>query len=94
MKAVVAPGGTAGGIAPETFPVALKTGTASHPRYGFHVNYIGFGPLPEPRYAFSIRLTHQRTSVRVRRAARAVTRRFLRSMAGNQPLPGVMAAGD
>ena len=93
MKAVVAPGGTAGGIAPEGFPIALKTGTASHPLYGFHVNYIGFGPLPEPRYSFSIRVTHQRTSLRVRRAARAVTQRFLRSMAGTEPSPGVMAAG-
>ena len=46
MKAVVAPGGTAAKVAPTGFPIALKTGTASHPRYGFHVNYIGFGPLP------------------------------------------------
>lgn len=82
MQAVVAPGGTAARVAPDGFPIALKTGTASHPRYGFHVNYIGFGPLPEPRYAFAVRITHQRTSQRVRRAAYAVTRRFLSSLAG------------
>ena len=31
------------------FPVAMKTGTASHPSHGFHVNYIGYGPLPDAR---------------------------------------------
>lgn len=94
MKAVVAPGGTAARIAPESFPVALKTGTASDPRYGFHVNYVGFGPLPDARYAFSVRLTHQRTSQRVRRAAYAVTRRLLQSLAGGQTPRAVLAAGE
>lgn len=94
MQAVVAPGGTAARVAPAHFPVALKTGTASHPRYGFHVNYIGFGPLPDPRFAFAVRVTHQRTSQRVRRAAYAVTRRFLRSLAGTEGAPlGVTVAG-
>lgn len=81
MEAVVQPGGTAARVAPSSFPVALKTGTASDPRTGFHVNYIGFGPQPEPRYAFAVRVTHQRTSRRVRNAAFAVTRRFLRGLA-------------
>ena len=82
MKAVVEPGGTAYRVAPSDFPIALKTGTASEPQTGFHVNYIGFGPLPEARFAFAVRITHQRTSRRVRNAAYAVTKRFLRSLAG------------
>jgi cell division protein FtsI/penicillin-binding protein 2 len=58
------------------------------------VNYIGFGPLPDPRFAFAVRVTHQRTSQRVRRAAYAVTRRFLRSLAGTEGAPlGVTVAG-
>jgi peptidoglycan glycosyltransferase len=73
----VARGGTGRGIAPPGFPVAMKTGTASHPLYGFHVNYIGFGPLPEARIAFAVRITHQRTSRRVRSAARRVSHRLL-----------------
>ena len=80
MEAVVAPGGTAALIAPESFPVALKTGTASQ--------------LPDPRYAFSVRLTHQRTSQRVRRPAYAVTRRFLQSLAGGPTPRAVVAAGE
>ena len=62
------------------FPVAMKTGTASDPRYGFHVNYIGFGPLPEARVAFCVRITHQGTSRRVRMAAVEVTARLLRKL--------------
>jgi peptidoglycan glycosyltransferase len=73
----VATRGTASRVAPPDFPVAMKTGTASHPRWGFHVNYIGVGPMPEPRLAFAIRITHQRTSRRVRYAATVVTRRLL-----------------
>ena len=73
--------GTGRGLAPWSFPIAMKTGTASHPRHGFHVNYIGVGPLPEPRIAFCVRITHQRTSRRVRDAARRVTRRLLEEVA-------------
>ena len=62
------------------FPVAMKTGTASHPRHGFHVNYIGFGPLPEARVAFCVRITHQATSRKVRAAATEVTRRLFRRL--------------
>jgi cell division protein FtsI/penicillin-binding protein 2 len=76
----VARRGTASRIAPYNFPVAMKTGTASHPRWGFHVNYIGIGPMPEPRIAFAVRITHQRTSRRVRNAAQLVTRRLLRAL--------------
>jgi len=61
--------------------VAMKTGTASEPRSGFHVNYIGVGPMPDPRVALCVRITHQRTSRRVRDAAHDVTRRLLRELA-------------
>jgi peptidoglycan glycosyltransferase len=76
----VATRGTGRKLAPRNFPVAMKTGTASHPRYGFHVNYIGVGPMPHPRLAFCVRITHQRTSRRVRNAARRVTRDLLKSL--------------
>lgn len=76
----VATSGTANHLAPPGFPVAMKTGTASDRRWGFHVNYIGIGPLPNPRLAFSIRITHQRTSRDVRYAARQVSRRLLRDL--------------
>lgn len=76
----VARRGTARNMAPIDFPVAMKTGTASHPRYGFHVNYIGLGPLPEAELAFCVRITDQPTSRKVRAAAREVTSRLLRSL--------------
>jgi hypothetical protein len=85
MVAVGQPGGTAPRIAPLSFPVALKTGTASEPDKGFHVNYIGFGPLPDARFAFAVRVTHQPSSHRVRGAAFAVTRRFLEGLARFEP---------
>ena len=78
----VAERGTARRIAPRSFPVAMKTGTASHPRHGFHVNYIGVGPMPHTRLAFCVRITHQPTSKKVRTAARAVTERLLRNLGG------------
>ncbi len=81
MSAVVSRGGTAAGVAPRAFPVAMKTGTAAEWRRGYHVNYIGFGPLPDPRIAFCVRVTHQRTSARVNRAAREVTRTLLEGLA-------------
>jgi peptidoglycan glycosyltransferase len=96
MIAAAHPGGTAAHIAPASFPVAIKTGTASEPGSGFHVNYIGFGPLPETRFAFAVRVTHQSSSRRVRNAAFAVTRRLLAGLsrfdvdgpAPAQPQPG------
>ncbi len=72
--------GTAMRVRTPGFPVAMKTGTASDPRYGFHVNYIGFGPLPSARVAFCVRITHQGTSRRVRMAAVEVTARLLRKL--------------
>ena len=77
---VVSSRGTGRGMAPRSFPVAMKTGTASHPQHGFHVNYIGIGPMPDARVAWSVRITHQPTSRKVRTAAREVTRRLLRNL--------------
>ncbi len=65
---------------PSNFPVAMKTGTASDPRWGFHVNYVGIGPLPDARLAFCVRITDQRTSARVRYAAQRVSHQLLRGL--------------
>ncbi len=65
---------------PSNFPVAMKTGTASDPRYGFHVNYIGIGPMPEARLAFCVRITDRPTSAKVRYAAQQVTYQLLRNL--------------
>ncbi len=65
---------------PASFPVAMKTGTASDPRWGFHVNYIGIGPMPDARLAFCVRITDRPTSAKVRYAARQVTYQLLRNL--------------
>ncbi len=85
----VASYGTVAGVAPKTFPVAMKTGTASEAANGFHVNYIGIAPWPDPRYSFSLRLTHHRTSKRVRRAAYNATYRLLDALSevADEPVP-------
>ena len=70
MASVTGPGGTAEGVAPPGFPVAMKTGTAATPGLGYHVNYIGVGPMPDPKVAFCLRLTHQPSSPAVSAAAR------------------------
>lgn len=80
MAAVTGPGGTAEGAAPPSFPVAMKTGTASEPGLGYHVNYIGVGPLPAPDLAFSIRVTGQPSSRSVTAAAREVLFRLLEGL--------------
>ncbi len=77
MVAVTGPGGTAAWVAPFGFPVAMKTGTGGDRRRGYHVNYIGFGPLLQPRVAFCIRVTGQETSPQARDAGYEVTRRLL-----------------
>ena len=82
MLAVAAPGGTAAFLAPPGFPVAMKTGTASLWGAGYHVNYIGIGPMPEARLAFEVRITHAPNSPRVRRAAREVTQTLLEGLEG------------
>jgi cell division protein FtsI/penicillin-binding protein 2 len=82
MLAVAAPGGTAAFLAPSGFPVAMKTGTASLAGAGYHVNYIGIGPMPEARLAFGVRITHEPSSPRARQAAREVTQTLLEGLEG------------
>lgn len=77
MRAVALWGGTAAWIAPPRFPVAMKTGTGGGSRQGFHINYIGFGPMPRADIVFSVRVTNQLTSPRARKAGFEVTRRLL-----------------
>jgi peptidoglycan glycosyltransferase len=71
--------GTGVGLAPDGLAMAMKTGTAAEPGVGYHVNYVGF--LPGRSLAFCVRVTHERTSPAVTRAAREVTQRLLRSLA-------------
>jgi penicillin-binding protein A len=84
MEAVTSRG-TGAGLAPPGFPVAMKTGTAAEPGRGYHVNYIGLGPLPDPAVAFCVRVTNEPTSPAVMRAAREVTRRLLAALAERRP---------
>ena len=80
MHAVTGWGGTAALVAPQGFQVAMKTGTGGNRRPGFHVNYIGVGPLPDPWLAFSVRVTGIPVSQEVRRAGFFVTQRLLASI--------------
>ena len=70
----------------------MKTGTAAEWRRGYHVNYIGFAPLPDPKIAFCVRITHQPSSSRVNRIARDVTRTLLEGLASRLRAPGTAAA--
>ena len=87
MGAVADPGGTANGVEPSGFGVAMKTGTGSDAATGFHINYIGFAPKDDPQFAFALRLTHGRTSKRIRRQARAATTDILRILSRYQGRP-------
>lgn len=69
--------GTARGLSRDGFQVAMKTGTGRTSGTGYVTNYIGFGPLPDPQISFSVRVTHQTTSSRVRKATREVISRLL-----------------
>jgi penicillin-binding protein A len=73
--------GTARGIAPPDFPVVMKTGVGATFRLGYHANYMGVGPWPRPTIAFCVRITHEPTSERARRAARQVLGTLLRALA-------------
>lgn len=77
----VAEYGTAAGVAPVDFPVAMKTGTGATWHLGYHANYIGVGPWPGPRIAFCVRITHEPSSGRVTRAARQVLAALLEGLA-------------
>jgi hypothetical protein len=72
--------GTAYRVAPVDFPVAMKTGTGGNQNDGFHVNYIGVGPLPNPRVAFCVRVTGKGDSNDVRRAGYELTAELLRGL--------------
>ena len=84
MRAVSAYG-TAAGLAPEGFPVAMKTGTGATWHLGYHANHIGVGPWPDPRVAFCVRVTHEPSSGRVTRAARQVVGALLEGLAERPP---------
>lgn len=77
--------GTASLIAPEGFPVAMKTGTGQTEGHGFHTNYVGFAPADEPRFAFAVRVRRGPTSRRTRRATKALTRHVLRVLRDYAP---------
>jgi peptidoglycan glycosyltransferase len=87
MEAVTAAGGTAEGT-DDTFPVVMKTGTAATPGLGYHVNYVGAGPLPRPRVAFGIRVTNEGSSRTVNEAAREVTRALFEGLGRRFPVEG------
>ena len=72
--------GTAHGISEPGFEVAMKTGTGRNKNLGFHTNYIGIGPMPDPSISFCIRITNQITSGRVRRATLKVARRLFNEL--------------
>jgi hypothetical protein len=80
MKAVTEYGGTAEGIAPYDFPVAMKTGTGGSYRNGFHINYIGYAPADQPLVAFCVRVTHQRRSSTARRNGYETNYRMLQGL--------------
>jgi peptidoglycan glycosyltransferase len=83
--AAVARHGTGAGLAPPGFAMAMKTGTAATPGLGYHVNYIGTAPLPDPTVAFAVRVTGEGSSPAVTQAAREVTRRLLAALAARAP---------
>ena len=84
----VAEYGTAAGVAPASFPVAMKTGTGATWHMGYHANYIGVGPWPRPSIAFCVRITHEPSSGRVTRAARQVLATLLEGLARQPWAPG------
>jgi hypothetical protein len=82
--------GTGSGLEPPGFPVAMKTGTGATAGLGYHVNYLGFAPAGDPLVAFCVRVTGERTSPRITRAAREVTARLLQALADRRD---ALAAG-
>ncbi|HVO09417.1 MAG TPA: penicillin-binding transpeptidase domain-containing protein [Vicinamibacteria bacterium] len=84
--------GTAAGVAPPGLEVAMKTGTASAPGLGYHVNYVGFLPAAHPPLAFCVRVTGYRASPRIHAAAHAVTARLLEALSARPAAPRSPAA--
>ncbi len=72
--------GTAAGVAPPGFPIAMKTGTGAEWRLGYHANYVGVAPWPNPAVAFCVRITHEPTSSRVNRTAHEVLSALLEGL--------------
>ncbi len=88
MRSVVEWGGTAHGVEPGDFRVAMKTGTASTPGLGYHTNYVGYAPVSRPTVAFCVRVTGIWTSKGVRQASMNVTYRLLHYLARHRELLG------
>lgn len=82
----VAETGTGRGLAPDNLALAMKTGTGSTAGTGYVTNYVGFLPADDPALAFCVRVTHQPTSARVRKATRKVMTRFLRHLSDQKEL--------
>ena len=73
--------GTAAGVAPPGFPIAMKTGTGAEWRRGYHANYVGVAPWPNPVVAFSACASPtSRRRARVNRTAREVLGRLLEGL--------------
>jgi hypothetical protein len=84
MQAVTNRGGTAAFVDTPDFAVAMKTGTGGNRRDGFHINYIGFAPVENPRIAFAVRVTGYHRSRDVRKAGYEVTKRLIRELRNYQ----------
>jgi peptidoglycan glycosyltransferase len=84
MRAVVQYG-TAAGLEPPGLELAMKTGTASTPRIGYHVNYVGFAPARDPTLAFCVRVTGRRSSHAIHKDTQAVAGRLLAALAARLP---------
>lgn len=89
----VAVQGTAAGVAPGGFPIAMKTGTGAEWHRGYHANYVGVAPWPDPVVAFSVRATYEPTSSRVNRTARLVLGRLLEGLRHSLCAPDAPPAG-
>jgi peptidoglycan glycosyltransferase len=76
--------GTGTGLSPRGFGAAMKTGTAAEYRKGYHVNYIGVAPTPDPTVGFCVRITYRPNSRAVNRAAREVTKALLAGLAARR----------
>jgi cell division protein FtsI/penicillin-binding protein 2 len=87
MEPVTGPGGTAEGVEPASFPVAMKTGTASEPGQGYHTNYIGVGPMPDPAVAYCVRVTNGGSSPAVTRSSREALAALLAGLGRSRAAP-------
>lgn len=80
MMREVVESGTASGLGRSGFPVAMKTGTGRNPNLPLHTNYIGFGPFPQAKVAFCVRITRYWSTDKVKYATMRVTRRLLQGL--------------